>query len=255
MGSILDRLLQDETSLSIEGALSLLLNWLENHQNEAKSMQDYAARLLTRSSAINGRGMVQFYWEHVTEFYIESLTIDIAQAILGSLREVEDIALADDTRMNVLRQCLINRPEEVWPLIGEMLLRKDIRGHGLRISMRNWGVENAGTSTLIQWAKAHEPDGPCVLGEIAVPLSSLARQLLIEFDTRDCVGNGLVANFLSGSYSGSSVVWLQTKLDTARGWANDDQIAIRDWASKLVKFIEEDIKRSKQREEEEELLW
>ena len=163
--------------------------------------------------------------------------------------------MLNDARMNILRMALSRQPKTIWPLIGAVLLRKDIKGYDLRLEMRNWGIENAGIATLLEWAKANKPSGPCILAEVAVPFSDLAYQLLVEYGGAGCIGSGLISNFLSGSFSGSEVQWLLSKLEIARKWVGNDQPAVRKWAQELIKNIEVNIKRAQQQEEENELYW
>ena len=248
--AFLDRLVKHEDLYSTEISLVLLMNWLQHHQGEGATLLNHASNLLTRSSAINSQNMLRFYWEQLAEFYIDDLAIEIAKAILRTLLDAEHFYTHGDTRMNVLRLALIKQPRMVWQLIGEMLLRRDMKGYELRLSMRSWGIENAGTTNLLEWANANRPLGPCILAELAVPLSELAYQLLIQYEDEECVGNGLAATFLSGSFWGSEVQWLQSKLEKAHEWAKNKQPAIRNWAQSLAKDIETEIKRAQQREEE-----
>lgn len=250
--ALLEQLVKYEDPYSTEISLVLLMNWLKHHKDEDSKMLKYASKLLTRTSAINSQNMLQYYWEQLAEYYSDNLAVELAQAILQSFLEVEYIsAHAEDARMNILRQALIKQPREVWQLIGEMLLRKDMKGYELRLSMRNWGIEIAGIANLLEWANSNKPIGPCILAELAIPLSELAYQLLLQFDNEECIGSGLAATFLSGSFWGSEAQWLQSKLKTALDWAENDQPAIRKWAQSLVSIIETDMKRARQREEEE----
>lgn len=251
VSAFLDRLVAHDDLYSTEISLVLMMNWLEHHQDESATLLNYASKLLTRTSAINSQNMLQFYWEQLSEFYIHDLTVEIAHAILHSLLEIEFISGHEDARFNILRLALIKQPREVWQLIGELLLRRDIKGFDFRLSLRNWGIESTGTTNLLAWANSNKPYGPCILAELAVPSSELARELLIQYEDEECVGNSLAANFLSGSFTGSEVPWLQSKLETAREWANNEHPAIRNWAQRLVGIIETDIKQAKQREEEE----
>jgi len=64
------------------------------------------------------------------------------------------------------------------------------------------------------------------------------------------VGDGLIASYMSGSYWGAEVQWLESKLDKPREWAISDQSVVRDWAQRLIGIIEADIIRAQQREDE-----
>lgn len=253
--ALLNRLIQYEDPYTTEISLVLLMNWLEHHQDEASTMLKHASKLLTRTYAIDSQNMLQFYWEQLANYYIDDLAVEISQAILQTQVETERISTPNDARLSILQLALTKKPKEVWPLIGEVLLRKDTKGFSLRLSLRNWGVEQAGINNLIDWAKINEPLGPCILAELAMPFSELAERLLLQFGDEECVGSGLAASYLSGSFWGSEVQWFQSKLEMASKWANDERPAIREWAQRLVRAIVSDIKRARQREEEEELFW
>jgi len=47
--------------------------------------------------------------------------------------------------------------------------------------------------------------------------------------------------------------WLESKLEQAKELLSDSNATIRRWARELVKLIEEDIRTTSQREEEEDL--
>lgn len=251
----LNRLEKYDDPISTEIAFVLLVNWLKHNNSSIRAMLGHASKLLVRSSAINNQTMLQYYWEQLAELFMEELAVEIAQAILQTLLESEHIFIVDDARMNILRMALSRQPKTIWPLIGNILLRKDMKGYDLRLEMRNWGIENAGITTLIEWANANKPLGPCILAEVAVPFSDLAYQLLIEFGEEGCIGSGLISNFLSGSFSGSEVQWLKSKLEIAQKWVGNDQPAVMKWVQELIKNIEVNIKRAQQQEEENELYW
>jgi hypothetical protein len=252
IAKFLDLLTKFDDIQSTEIALVILMKWIEHHSKKDSSVLiAYAQKLLTRNSAINSRNMLQFIWENLAEFYLDDLAFEIADAIIKSFEEPGNISAYEDSRLNILHLALIKQPKPVWLLIGEMLLRKDMKGYELRLSMKNWGIESAGITTLIEWADANKPSGPCILAELAIPLSDLAQQLFIHYEDLECIENGLMATFLSGSFSGSKVQWLQGKLNSARDWARINQPTIRNWAQKLIEVIEADIKHAQQREEEE----
>jgi hypothetical protein len=84
-----------------------------------------------------------------------------------------------------------------------------------------------------------------------VPLASPARDLLIQFG--DEVGAVLQGNFLTGTFCGSQVAWLEGKLSLAREWEKDDHPSICAWANKVAERLEREIQEARRWEEEEEM--
>jgi hypothetical protein len=118
-------------------------------------------------------------------------------------------------------------------------------------------MNDIGVSKLVTWAKQHEPDARYILAELAgsedVPLTPLGGTLLITYPDDDSIAKRLIGTFLSGSWSGSMTSWLESKLEQAKELLSDSNATIRRWARELVKLIEEDIRTTSQREEEEDL--
>ncbi len=257
MSPLLQRLVQDESPQATEGALSLLLRWLETHPQEFEAMAEYALVLLERPSAPRSQGMFLFYWKQVARWYKKKYPFQIAQTILNLFVDFDFLVIPQDDRMEILKEVLLSDPETVWPLIGEVLLRQDDVGYRLHLSMPELGIEEVGTSLLLEWAEKHRPMGARILARIAyvggVPLASLARQLLVKYGRDETIGGSLRATFLSGSWVGPEAQWLQGKLDLARNWLNDEDARVRDWARSVVGGLEADIRQVRQREEEEEL--
>jgi hypothetical protein len=201
--------------------------------------------------------MFAYYWKQVAGFYIPRFSARIAQAILSLFIDSTFLTVPRDDRMEVLRHALRSDSAGVWPLIGEVLLREDEAGYRLRLSMKDWGVEEVETPLLLAWAEGHRPRGAQILAGIARvggdPLAPLPRHLLIRYGHDESIGRSLGASFLSGFWMGLESQWLQAKLDIARNWLNDEHASVRSWAQEIVEWIEADIRRVQRREEEEEL--
>jgi hypothetical protein len=166
------------------------------------------------------------------------------------------LALPQDDRMEALKAALRCDPSAVWPLISRMLLRKDEVGYRLLLCMQDWGLEEVmDVDGLLLWAHHYKPEGPRILAGLATvggnPLHALARQLLVRYGNDKTIGSILVSRFLTGTWSGSKVEWLQGKLDLAQNWLRDQDAYVRKWAQELANLIVEDIKQARLREEEE----
>lgn len=257
MASLLQRLIADESPPATEAALALLLRWLESHPHQSDAMSEYALPLLERPSALRSQGMFLFYWKTVTRFYLPRFSINIAQAILNLFISSNFLVISQDDRMVILREALLHDPERIWPLIGDVLLREDEVAYRFSLAVEELGIDEVGTPMLLEWAEQHKPQGAYILARIAqvggIPLTSLPRELLIQYGEDDTIGRLLKGNFLSGLIVGSEVAWLESKLELARQWQNDEHPGIRGWANEVVSHIETKIKRVRQQEEELEL--
>jgi len=259
MASLMQRIIRDEGPQATEGALLLVLRWLKAQPQQVEGMAEYALELLERPCALVSRGMFLFYWQQVARVYIPRFPARIARTILSLFTDTDYLVTSQDDRMAVLREALHGNPEEVWPLIGKVLLREDEVGYRLFLAMRTWAVEAAGVALLLAWAETHKPKGVWVLAELASvggdPLYSLPRELLIRYGQDERVGHALGASFLSGSWVGSQADWLRAKLDVARGWLRDEDASVRSWVQEVVRELEAGIKRVQQQEEEGELWY
>jgi hypothetical protein len=252
-GLLLERLSQCDNIAATEAGLRMLLQWLEEYPDDADELASEAWAFLERPGALGERrgSMTAFYWQNVAARYVPKDPRRVASVILRFFEASEVVTLESDERMEVLREALLADPEGVWEQVGEQLLREDEVGFRLRLSLRRWGVEVVGTDTLLEWADRKSPSGPRILAKLAIPLSSLARALLIRYPGDESVGGALTATFLSGSWWGPESAWLESKLATAREWCEVDDPAIQEWARELKTMIEETLKRVRLAEEEE----
>jgi len=248
---VLDRLSQDDSPAATEAGLAMLMRRLDEKPEEVTEIAGQAWTFLERPVALSGRGMLTFYWRNVASRYVAESPRRIASIVISIFDSEDVVVLQSDDRMEVLREALLADREGVWERIGEVLLREDEVGFRFRLSLREWGVEIAGTETLLQWVERHGPRGPRILAKLAIPLSPLARALLIRYPGDDAVRGALTATFLSGSWWGPESAWLENKLSTARAWCEDPNPAIQDWARELVTVIEQALERVRLAEEEE----
>ena len=78
----------------------------------------------------------------------------------------------------------------------------------------------------------------------------LARGLLVRYGSNDDVRSQLYANFQSGGYRGSTVEWLNRKLELAQQWEQDPDPNVRAWATELAERITAEIDDWRIREDE-----
>lgn len=240
--------INNNEQIFVENPLLILYSWLQNHKKDALEMKDYASIFLIQPWSKDSSVMTGYYWENLAITYSVVLSKELTTAILEVFKKSEFIP-SEDPRINLLRTLLLNNPEEVWPKIGDLALNQDF-GYKVRIHLQNWGIEQAGTKTLLDWAKLKGEKALCILAEMSIPLSDLSRELLINFKEHSCIKKSLMANFISGSYVGPTSVWLEGKLTIVEEWTKDDQEEIRNWANELKTFLLKEIRAAKKQEEE-----
>lgn len=250
---LLARLVEDESPGATESALVTLLQRLEEHQEQCDALSPLAWTLLQRRSALKGSGML-WDWQQVAYFYVSQNPIGLAKAVLSLFDEPDRPSSMSDERMQILEEAIRADPEGVWQEVAKILLRQDETSSDLRWALKGGYVTLIDTDYLLKWAEEHKPTGPRIVASLAwvgrTPLQRLPRQLLIRYGDDEAVTGALRGDFLSGSWSGPTSVWLEGKLAQAREWTNDEHPIVRQWAGELVESIERDLRWAKQWEEE-----
>jgi hypothetical protein len=253
-------LLEESNDISsLEAALSIMGDWIKAHPEELSGIDSVIWKLVGRYDAITDRRMVGYYWQQIADRMLEKNPLRIASAILKALHQQDRVFMRDEYGIQVLVKATQKDPKKVWEAVAPVLLKKDDRSaFRLLLVFRGWYGELFDSNFLIEWAKEHSERGPSILAEISNPggakLGALARLLLINFPGNAGVESSLRANFLSGVFWGSEVSWYAGKLENVKSWMDDPNDHIKRWAKKLAANIEENVKRARQREEEEDLL-
>jgi len=160
-----------------------------------------------------------------------------------------------DQRMKILDQALKAAPGQVWSEIGKGLLR-ETQSHRIMWDLEESKVlDRVPPGVVIEWIRAKGARGATAVAECVKPsgdeLSELVRFLLREH--ADAVGGALAANFRSGTWWGSEADYLQGKIATATVWQQDEEPALRNWATAVVRSLNEQIAEAKVYEEERDL--
>ncbi len=250
---LLHLILSAPSPQSTESGLFILRRWLDNHGDDRLAVASEAWELLRAPSQLANTGMGTFLWRHVAAAYVGDAPAEMASLILSDFEGAGSLAVRGDHRLEVLGDALRANAQEVWPPIAAVLLRKDMVAFRLRHSLREWGVEAAGSDVLLGWAQDHKPDGPRILADLAVPLSWLARALLSRYEDDEVVGEVIEARYMSGMFRGNESDWLRSKLAMATEWMTDENPAVSRWARRVADHLQQRIRQAIQEEEEEGL--
>lgn len=254
--NIINRLMQTSDSQDIEAALSMMHYWIETHPDKLSEISSTAWELIECPIAITGGRMLSYYWEKITEYFIDEDPLKLAKAIISAYSISKPITVLEDAGIQLLRKATIKNPEAIWGEVSKVLLKKDEEiNYDLLFALGEGYGSLFEAEYLIEWAKRQPKKGPIILANIAqiggTKLSELARSLLINFTDLKSIKSELRANFLSGTFWGPTSSWLKEKLEDANSWMNDPNPIIQQWAKELAEIIEKDIKRAKLEEEEE----
>jgi len=253
--AFLNCLLLDDEPETIHAAMNLLDRRLKLSPGESERLAPFGWRMLERESALEGT-MAQHYWGELSSHYVKIDPVKTAETILKII-EKGKIFLQDDPPMKALAEATRSRPKEVWDRAAKVLLQKGEHAYRLQLHLKCWYVELVPVDQLLAWASRCAPKGPRVLAALTLPsgrpMATLPRELLVRFGDDEYVGEGLHANFVSGSFTGTMTDWLRNKLETARTWTSDLHPRVCDWAQKVVKNLEERIQKWAKYEQEEQI--
>ncbi|MFQ5853148.1 MAG: hypothetical protein ACE5JU_21525 [Candidatus Binatia bacterium] len=258
--AIFERLLVSSQDETIEHAAFILLSRIEKHKDEVDPLSELAWKFLDRAVPLprDRNVSVMYYLEEITRFYASEDPKRLVRAILKRVRDHDEVFLDSDPLMRMLEHATRATPERIWGIIGRELLTRDMTAYRLTLALNNWYVRLIPEATLLKWAADHRPHGPRVLASLSpvgsVPLDSLARKLLIQYDDADeNIGSQLYANFRTGSWSGPYSNVLASKLKTVKEWSKDRNKTVREWARPIVKGLEGELRKVEL--EEEERAW
>ncbi|MFC2132888.1 hypothetical protein ACFLRG_03720, partial [Bacteroidota bacterium] len=162
--------------------------------------------------------------------------------------------------------------ETIWPELSEALLSKDesyMKFYGLKHILgshiggvgRSIGVLFVGNVEMIfEWCERNAPLAPARLAEL-VPVFNddnkdfsswhpIALRLLDKFGNYDEVLSNLGANMGSFSWTGSLVPFLESKKALFEKIRNHELSEVADWANKYLQYMDVEIKRERNRDEE-----
>lgn len=263
--SLVSTLAQMNDQEPSEHALAMVKRRLEAHPEDHDSLGGIAWELLERTEWCVDNATCGHYWHEVAMVYIEDNPVGLAEAILRLYDRDDPPFLHHTVLIEALREACDRDLSGVWKCIGDMLITDgkinfrlvmdlepmSIPGQGpTRVSF----VEDLDHEHLLSWAQYNQPLGPIAIARIApvkaVPLHRLTRELLVRYGREDDLRSALHSNFQSGGYMGSTVDWLDQKLQLAKQWEQDPDPNVRAWASEVIESITAQIEEWRIREEE-----
>jgi hypothetical protein len=251
-------LAQDRSDHAVEQALGMVRRRVDHFPRERDGLSDLAWDLLSRLEALaSRRDLVVYHWSEVAGIYLEDDPLRLAELIVTAICDHGAILSPPDRRLNALAAATRAAPKEVWQLVASTILDRAPGAYRLEMTLRGWYAGVLDTEMLLDWARDNAPRGPGVVAALAPvgerDIGTLSRGLLIHFGSEDAVKSLLARNYLTGSFAGPASGWLQTKLDQAQSWTQDQDENIRRWASELVSYLQKDIEETRLREEELDL--
>jgi len=253
---IISHLIETNEPFAVEAALSMMHSWIKKHPRKISEVSSLTWKLIECSVALSGGTMTNYYWGKIAEYFADEDPVRMVKAILNAYLRAERIGMRDNVEIKMLERATKKSPEAVWEEVSKILLKEgDMGTFRLSLALRGWYGNLFDVDFLIKWARKHPDSGPNIVANMAsvggIELNKLTRSLLINFQEIKSVGARLRGSYLSGTFGGSEVSWFKGKLKNVNLWMKDSNPIIQNWAKDLEKIIEENIKRAKQREEEE----
>jgi len=252
--ALVDTLAEVNAQEPSQHALAMLKRRLEAYPEERDALAAIAWELLERTEWCTGNTMYAHYWHEVAMMYIEDDPVRCARAILKLYRLPDTPFLQYTPLFEVLQEAARKDLTRVWECISSLLIKDRKIDWGLLIDLEANFVKDLDHDHLLLWAQSNEPLGPIALAHIApvegIPMHPLVRGLLVRYGGNDDVRSELYANFQSGGYWGSTVEWLNRKLELARQWEQDPDPNVQAWATELAERITAEIDGWRIREEE-----
>ena len=251
----IEALARDRSDHATEQALGMVRRRVDHFPEERLGLSGVAWDLLSRPEALaSGRDLVAYHWSEVAGIYLDDDPLRLAQLIVAAVCEHGATYVQPDRRLAALTAATRTVPEQVWNLVASMILNGAPGAFRLEMTLRGWYAGLLDTNMLLDWASKNAPRGPGLVAALAPvgngDLGELSRSLLVQFGKDDAVRSMLVRNFLTGSFVGPASAWLQSKLDQATSWTQDENEHVRRWASELVAYLQKDIEQEKLREDE-----
>jgi len=241
---------------AIISTLQMLEQRIRFFPEESEVWEPLAWDILTKTATLCVQEMDRYHWKEIAKWYVAKNPAKMVEVILKFFDSEAGPLIREDDVTEVLEEATKLAPEDAWRKIGDKLLKSERGSIRLRLYLKGWYASYIDADILCAWAEKNRPQGPKIVAEITpvggVPLASPARDLLIQFG--DEIAGVLWSNFLTGSFTGSEVAWLERKLEIAREWWKDNHPSVRQWAGQIVERIEKEIIRARRWEEEEEFF-
>ena len=238
-----------------EAVIPFVSNYLFQTKSAIPLFSDFALSLLMVAEVKAETEDPVFNWSRLALIYVAEDPTAIARAALLQIASY-GLMHQDDLIDVIQRAWEVGDKENLFrELFAEWLSRQDFDSSWyVQKALKQLSISDLGTEFLIEWVASDPETRAGVLADvIGAPggrPSELHAALLDRFEAYG-VGSAFSSSFMSGMFMGSFAEWTRSRLESARHWLEDKRPAIREWARGLVTSLEEQLKSSERREEEE----
>ena len=236
--------------------IPFIYNYLMQVKDAVGIFRDLAVELIGHPHATTDSSdtMFRYEWSQLALMYIDEVPNQVASAALKQMASGEFVQ--DGDIHTVL--------ERAWKVGDKVYLFTEVfapaftagwpNGWYVRRELSGFPFADLSVQFLTNWVAADPEERAAALADVIGPpsgqFSDLHAALLEQFDVYG-VGNAFYTSFMSGSWMGSASGWTRSKLEVAQQWLNDARPVVRDWASNIVRDLQEELKRNEAREAEE----
>lgn len=251
---VLETLLTEITPVTVEGLLAALANRLEHQPKELDTLSELIWRVLAATTKVPLSPVGDYYWTKIASKVVDEHPERVIQLFVEFYRDSSRYPRFSDKLKVLFKHALQLRPKQGWQVLSSFLLNESEHRAFLLDSLQD--LSDALDPTIVlEWADKHGQFGKHVATWIArvdesVPLNDFARQLLAKYPDDENVWQRLYMRYTNGFYQGNLSDNFARKLDVAKQWQNDEHPAVRNWAAQVVEWLERDIERFRQEEEE-----
>jgi hypothetical protein len=237
-------------------ALDLLLDQSRNFDKHPKLI-DELENLVVSLAPQRLSGMVAHVWERACLLLIARGRIKPAiQAAAEAIRASEHYGESEEA-WRVIDEAIKVDPILVWNQLAPLLDQPPERGYRISLEMRGPQIVNAVPPDIVMRWIAGDEWRSILVAEMcdvySVPLSALARELIIAFGAQSPAARELAARAHSTpGVVNSLAAFHKSQLENARLWAEDSNQAVSDWAKELARDMEALYESEAAREEFEE---
>jgi hypothetical protein len=228
--------------------------WLHPDKSISDNMKSSILELLEKRRAFSEMGNQAWDWGQLAERYISTNALIVARVILDLV--ADGLIMIDGSEeAELLLKATASAPEEVWTVVADRLEGNDWR---LAMVLRGWFTRAVPLAVLDDWIGA-SIERARLLATIAevgeTEPSDTAQLLLARFGDDDEVRAALMAEFWSGSWSGPESNRIARQVEILEDWRSrtDASSGLRDWASALIRELED--RRANVIEREAEERW
>jgi hypothetical protein len=241
------------THAIFDAAAGILMNLLSRRPESLEAVESLVWNLVEIKPGRNW----EWDWGVLANRMIDRDPERIVRIVVGFFATEHFVPIQNDEIMQALRNATQKDPRAAWQIVGDAMLKGDDLAMRLVVSLTKWYGELIPTDMLIDWAKNNMPRGPWIVSRIITvsqtPLPERARTLLLNFPQDAHIKSQILGNLQTGISVGPLSNRVSADLTIVKGWTKDPSPQIRSWARRVVKGIEERLRRQQRFEEEEEM--